>query len=162
MRPEDKGTPISPKNRLFCTNLDFFPLIDDCPLANQSVWHPMSCVANKSPPSQKCASLHSSNEFRSVARNFLRVRAPPKRSKLLDRAWPKPSIVIVGERKNLASWEHMNEYSVSHPKVGNIALCCDSCNAGRGPKGLRNGSIPNAARTIIWAGTPSLLLYEGI
>ena len=39
-------------------------------------------------------------------------------------------------RKNLASWEHMDGYSVKHPKVWNIALCCGSCNASRGPKGL--------------------------
>jgi len=39
-------------------------------------------------------------------------------------------------RRNLASWEHMDGHSVRHPKVWNIALCCGSCNASRGPKGL--------------------------
>jgi hypothetical protein len=39
-------------------------------------------------------------------------------------------------RKNLASWEHMDAYSVKHPKVWNIVLCCGSCNSSRGPKGL--------------------------
>jgi hypothetical protein len=37
-------------------------------------------------------------------------------------------------RSNLASWEHMDDDSVKHPKVWNIALCCGSCNASRGPK----------------------------
>jgi hypothetical protein len=37
-------------------------------------------------------------------------------------------------RKNLASWEHMDEYAVKHPKVWNIALCCGSCNSSRGIK----------------------------
>jgi len=39
-------------------------------------------------------------------------------------------------RNNLASWEHMDDYSVKHPKVRNIALCCGRCNTSRGPKGL--------------------------
>jgi hypothetical protein len=39
-------------------------------------------------------------------------------------------------RNNLASWEHMDGYSVKHPKVWNIALCCGRCNTSRGPKGL--------------------------
>jgi hypothetical protein len=39
-------------------------------------------------------------------------------------------------RNNLASWEHMDDYSVEHPKVWNIALCCGCCNTSRGPKGL--------------------------
>jgi len=39
-------------------------------------------------------------------------------------------------RNNLASWEHMDGYSVKHPKVWNIALCCGRCNNSRGPKGL--------------------------
>src|SRR5271170_4708236 len=38
-------------------------------------------------------------------------------------------------RNNLASWEHMDEHSVEHPKVWNIALCCGRCNNSRGPKG---------------------------
>jgi hypothetical protein len=39
-------------------------------------------------------------------------------------------------RSNLASWEHMDEYSLRHPKVWNITLCCGSCNASRGQKRL--------------------------
>jgi hypothetical protein len=39
-------------------------------------------------------------------------------------------------RNNLASWEHMDDDSVKHPKVWNIALCCGCCNNSRGPKGL--------------------------
>jgi hypothetical protein len=39
-------------------------------------------------------------------------------------------------RSNLASWEHMDDYSVDFPKVWNIALCCGRCNTNRGPKAL--------------------------
>jgi hypothetical protein len=39
-------------------------------------------------------------------------------------------------RNNLASWEHMDDYSVKHPKVWNVALCCGRCNTSRGPKEL--------------------------
>ncbi len=39
-------------------------------------------------------------------------------------------------RKNLASWEYMDDHAVKHPRVWNIALCCGCCNASRGPKGL--------------------------
>ena len=39
-------------------------------------------------------------------------------------------------RNNLASWEHMDDYSLKHPKVWNTALCCGRCNTSRGPKGL--------------------------
>ena len=39
-------------------------------------------------------------------------------------------------RSNLASWEHLDSRAEKHPKVWNIALCCGSCNASRGPKGL--------------------------
>jgi len=39
-------------------------------------------------------------------------------------------------RKKRPSWEHMDDYSVWHPKVWNIAVCCGSCNASRGPKEL--------------------------
>jgi hypothetical protein len=39
-------------------------------------------------------------------------------------------------RNNLASWEHMDDYSIKHPKVWNTALCCGCCNTSRGPKGL--------------------------
>src|SRR5271157_2011837 len=42
----------------------------------------------------------------------------------------------VRSRKNLASWEHMDDNSLRHPRVWNIALCCGSCNTSRGPKGL--------------------------
>ena len=49
----------------------------------------------------------------------------------------KPKFTIgARSRKNLASWEHMDNYSVKHPKLWNVALCCGSCNASRGPKGL--------------------------
>ena len=39
-------------------------------------------------------------------------------------------------RSNLASWEHMDDDSLKHPKLWNIALCCGRCNASRGAKGL--------------------------
>lgn len=39
-------------------------------------------------------------------------------------------------RKNLATWEHMDQNSVRNPRVWNIALCCGSCNSSRGSKGL--------------------------
>jgi hypothetical protein len=39
-------------------------------------------------------------------------------------------------RNNLASWEHMDNDSVKHPKVWNIALCCGRCNTSRGLKRL--------------------------
>lgn len=39
-------------------------------------------------------------------------------------------------RNSLASWEHMDDYSVKNPKTWNIALCCGSYNTSRGPKGL--------------------------
>jgi hypothetical protein len=39
-------------------------------------------------------------------------------------------------RNNLASWEHMDDDSLKHPKVWNIALCCGRCNTSRGPKEL--------------------------
>jgi hypothetical protein len=39
-------------------------------------------------------------------------------------------------RMNLASWEHMDDHSVEHPKIWNVALCCGRCNTSRGPKGL--------------------------
>ena len=42
----------------------------------------------------------------------------------------------VRSRKKRPSWEHMDDYSVRHPKIWNIAVCCGSCNASRGPKGL--------------------------
>jgi len=41
-------------------------------------------------------------------------------------------------RKNLASWEHMDDDSEKNPKLWNVALCCGSCNASRGPKGLKD------------------------
>ena len=42
----------------------------------------------------------------------------------------------VRSRNSLASWEHLDDYSVKHPKVWNIALCCGCCNNSRGPKAL--------------------------
>lgn len=42
----------------------------------------------------------------------------------------------VRSRNNLASWEHMDDHSLKHPKKWNIALCCGRCNTSRGRKGL--------------------------
>jgi len=42
-----------------------------------------------------------------------------------------------GTPTDKATIEHFDDYSVSHPAESNIAMCCGSCNASRGPKKLQ-------------------------